>query len=163
MIRWLFVLTLGLAWMLGTRVWYFCGIRGTCQVSKPEKKELPASLVLKADDNTLVSGYEQFSYAWGSITPDVSRRTNNARFLEKILGVFRQYPYGYLQIKGYYRHSESGKKSGPWKDLGLARAALIRDLLYRKGVDSTRIHIASGMDGDALREPLEFHWISLQE
>lgn len=149
--------------MLGSRVWYFCGIRGYCQEQRPEQKEAPASLILRADEHALVKGYQQFAYAWGSVTPEVTRRANNAQFLEKLLGVFRQYPYGYLQIKGYYRQSESGKTAGSWKDLGLARAALIRDLLYRKGVDSTRIHIASGMDGDALREPLEFHWISLQE
>ncbi len=162
-------------WATFSRYYYVCEIKNHCgEVSifqrpttkktttkgtkavAPEYPKRATSLNLMYNGKSVISKMQEFHFDNGKVLPTMSK--NNNEFLAKLVGkkVLGD-PNNLLTIKGYYRPSEKGKTSGMYEDLGKARAAAIRDILVKMGIDENRISLDSDQaNSEELKSPLAF-------
>lgn len=156
-LTWL-TLLLTVLWFIGGRWYYVCQIRHICgdeipvaTAAAPER-----TLALKEGAQDILKDYEQFSFPAGAFTANLN--ANNNEFLDKAADYLKNNPGKKLTITGYYLASEKGASSGIYENLGLARAAAMRELLKQRGIAEDRISLDSEMtEGDALKAPLSFN------
>jgi len=124
-----------LVWASVCRYGYVCEIKGLCEEKVEEPIEAPRhqTLDLILDDSiTYLKGYDQFVFRNGLIEPDLN--ANNLAYLDSLASVMKSDSTIQLTLTGLYRPTESGKTSGMFEDLGLARAAEMRGLLIDRGL-----------------------------
>ncbi|NJN77495.1 MAG: OmpA family protein [Saprospiraceae bacterium] len=114
---------------------YVCGIHNLCEDSNKEKvaannlTEIPTrtkDLSLLAKDSTILANFEQFGFQPNSA--ELQLTDNNKDYLKGIADYLKANPDAQLDIKGYYYEDEK-ITGGIFDNLGLARAAAIRDYL----------------------------------
>ncbi len=135
--------------------WYFvCQVKHLCE-DTPAAATRPTTLAFRDGDSIVLSGYEEFDFELNSIAPVLT--PNNNEFLDKVASYLKENPGKSLTITGLYRPSEKDKSSGIFENLGVARAAAIRQMLITRGVDESRMSLDYAQSlTDDLQEPLAF-------
>lgn len=135
--------------------WYFvCELRHQCG-DEPAITSRLMTLSLTDGRDTILKGYEQFGFPPGAFTPDLT--PNNREFLAQVAKYLNENTGKNLTLTGYYLQNESKAGSGIFENIGIARAAAIKQMLEEAGVDEKRISIDYQMvKGDSLQEPLRF-------
>ena len=131
-----------LLWAIFCRYWYVCKIKHHCDESPPPVEMVDQStramdLGLYQDGQLVFGGYEQLAFEGNAVVPVLS--ASNELFLDSLAGWLALHPDQGLVLTGAYRASEEGMTSGFLENLGLARAASIRQLLVDRGVAENRI------------------------
>ncbi len=140
--------------------WFFvCDILGLCQSAQtatPEMADIRAkTLQLMEDDRVILSGYDQFLFPTGEGLPVLN--ANNQLFLDTLATLMLADTSKQLQLTGYFTAQEADMMAGFWEDMGLARAAAIRDLLRNRGISEQRIDLDHVQLSDSLlAEPVRF-------
>ncbi len=149
------------AWASFARYHYVCKIKNNCNpveetvAPKAPINTRPKTLSLKSGDEYILKDYEQFAFKNGSVNPNPT--ANNKDFIEKVADYLKKNEDKNLTIMGYYRESEKNTASDMYENLGLARAAAIRSLLERRGIQQERISLDfNSITGDKLIEPATF-------
>ena len=161
------------AYLVPARWYYICKVKGMCDDGKTENViaatgnendketlELPprtSDLSLTLDDKEILKGFEQFGFMPNSGSAVMSE--SNEAFIDSIANYMKANPDTRLGLTGYYFPDEKLKEAGIYDNVGIARAASIRDLLVAKGLDSERFKLdyqeAVG-DGPFIAKPLNF-------
>ena len=113
---------------------YVCGIRNICETSVTDTlannlSEIPPrtkDLSLMVEDSTVLANFEQFGFQPNSA--ELQLTDNNKAYLKGIADFLKANPNANLNITGYYYDTEKNS-NGIYDNLGLARAAAIRDYL----------------------------------
>lgn len=129
---------------------YVCKIRNMCEDKQPselatkkEVAEIPnrtKDLSLKAGDSTILANYDQFGFLLNSA--ELQLTDNNKEYLKGIADYLKNNPDDRLEVIGYYFPDETLDKNLMYDNLGLARAAAIRDYLVdNHGIDESRFKL----------------------
>ena len=150
-------LLLSLLFILPGRYVYVCKIMGNCGTALVRGVvDRPMNLQLRNGERVLLDGYEHFSFAPGTLQPNLT--TNNQEFLDKLAAHLKAHPEQHLTITGYFRPSERGTSAGMFENLGVARADALRNLLVQRGIDVGRISLDHALSADEdLRQPATFN------
>lgn len=135
--------------------WYFvCEVRQQCE-KEPTDIRLK-TLSLTDGDKIILQGYDQFAFDSASV--DARLNDDNRAFLDTVAAILKADTTRDLTITAFYRTTETGIDPPGWyEDLGTARAAYVRGLLERRGVDPSRIKLDHGVSEDiTLGVPLLF-------
>ncbi|MEI7653618.1 MAG: OmpA family protein [bacterium] len=165
-------LLLLLIWSIFVRWYYVCQIKSSCavsnlvvSVSEPQlstQTEVTQSsdksqmtLGLTEDGRRVLDGYEQIAFiphsAHLALTP------NNQSYLTETAKFVKSEEGRKLTIAGYYLSSEVGKTPEGYANIGLARAAAVRDELVVLGVSTESIQLSSALLDDVrLSKSIEF-------
>lgn len=120
------------------------------------------NLVLRSSSgNHPLKDYEQFSFNANSNQPNLS--DNNIKFLADLEKYMKVNPDISIRITGFFLENEKNK--GAYVNLGVSRAAKIRDMLAKKGVAANRFDLRgeSPMKGSSLIAPISFKVISKEK
>jgi outer membrane protein OmpA-like peptidoglycan-associated protein len=138
--------------------WFFiCDILNLCEEAPVEIAAPPRlqNLQLTENDSVLLSGYDQFVFVNGADQPEMN--ANNEQFLDTIAQMMAADATKSLEITGRYTLQEKDIMAGFYENMGLARAAAIRDLMTARGIAEDRISLKHKTTTDSLlREPLLF-------
>ncbi len=136
--------------------WYFvCELRHHCGDEPPAVPTRAMTLALRDGDEVILQGYEQFGFQPNSFAPVMT--PNNQEFLEKVAAYLRQFPAKNITLTGRYLESEEGANSGIFENLGIARAAAVKNLLQKLNLNENRISIDPQMvKGTEMEEPISF-------
>ncbi len=134
-------------WAIFARYHYVCKIKNHCN-HEPEN----TTLNLLYEEEVLLKNYEHFDFKINSIKPNLS--DNNQLFLDRVAQWLIDHPNQNLNITGIFTADEAGGR-GIYENLGLARAAVVRDLIVRRGVEEERITL-DFRQGITLAKPLWF-------
>jgi hypothetical protein len=146
-------------WALWARYVYVCEIRHLCQQSVFVDSSMGTIASLRVSRNgEVISGQELFMYTLASDYLDFSSGERN--FLNRVGKYLQPNTQLRLRIVGRYTQSEKDVPAGMYENIGLARAALIRDsLVTHYAVKPQRLWIQSEMqedvDPEAARAPDE--------
>ncbi|MDJ1468629.1 hypothetical protein QNI19_25960 [Cytophagaceae bacterium DM2B3-1] len=150
-------------WSVWARSIYICEIRHMCQQEIFVDSSLGTTASLRISRlGEIISGEGQFMYSLASNY--VPFTATNRFFLQKVSKYIRPNSYLRLTIEGRYTHSEKNVPAGMYENLGLARAALIRDSLVQYyQIKAKQIIITSALVEDtdleastAPEEPVRF-------
>jgi outer membrane protein OmpA-like peptidoglycan-associated protein len=158
-----------LLYAIPARWHYVCQIRNLCE-DKPTETTAIASkivskipnrtndLMLKAGDSTLLTGYEQFGFSPNSA--ELQLTDNNNKYLSGMADYLKANPDARVSIIGNYFDDEK-VTSGTYDNLGIARAAAIRDRLVSEyGFDTNRFKVDNKEikkgNSDYLDVPIEY-------
>lgn len=165
-------LLLLLIWSVGARWYYVCQIKQHCAVSNlvvsvseprlPAQAEVTLSpdkpdmtLGLTEDGRRVLDGYEQIAFVPGSAR--LALTSNNQMYLNETAKFVRSEEGRKLTITGYYLSSEVDNAPEGYANLGLARAASVRDELVALGVTTESIQLSSALLDDVqLSKTVEF-------
>ena len=105
----------------------------------------------------MIGDHEQFEFAAGTKAPKGLSAANN-KFLDNVVTYLKANPDVNLRLTGKYLRNE--KNTSIQDNMGVARAASIRDLLKKRGIAADRIEL----DGKIVRnmptnEPISFNII----
>jgi outer membrane protein OmpA-like peptidoglycan-associated protein len=154
--RALLVFAFFLVYALFVRWYYVCEYLGLCDEKAPVIEDVRLkTLSLTENDSIIYAGFDQFAFDTMSVRPRLN--ANNNLFLDTLAALLKANPSKKLKITSFFRASEKGEEYGIYENLGLARAAEVRKLLMRRGIDENRIAIDHGVSEDEqLREPMLF-------
>lgn len=139
---------------MGARWYFVCELNQLCD-SSLQYSDRPTTLELIEGDSSLLAGYEQFAFEEGSVDPLLSK--GNKDFIKAVAEIYKENPEKKLTITSFYRTSEMGMNSGYFENIGVARAAAIRELLVKEGIEENRISLDYGTSEDPLlQEPILF-------
>ncbi|MEZ4984815.1 MAG: OmpA family protein [Saprospiraceae bacterium] len=146
--------------------WFFvCDILQQC-APVPVVDTLPAdlrskTLVLLEDTVVLLQGYDEFAFDLQSDQPIMNE--NNHHFLDTVAQLMQTDSNRQLLITGMFVPQEADKMAGFYENMGLARAAAIRDLLKQRGIPEDRIQMGHLYIRDSvLHSPLTFAFLPQQ-
>lgn len=124
-----------LVYAIPARWHYVCDIRNKCEdkqntelATKKEVAEIPNrtnDLSLKSGDSIILANYDQFGFL--SNSAELQLTNNNKEYLAEIAKYMEANPDDRLEIVGYYFPDEKLDGKVVYDNLGLARAAAIRD------------------------------------
>ena len=135
--------------------WYFvCEVRQQCE-KEPTDIRLK-TLSLTDGEKIILQGYDQFAFDSASV--DARLNDDNRAFLDTVAAILKADTTRDLTITAFYRTTETGIDPPGWyEELGTARAAYVRGLLERRGIDPSRIKLDNGVSEDiTLGVPLLF-------
>lgn len=132
-----------LAWTAWARHTYVCQIRHLCQPEIFTDSAAGSAAVLRIGrQGDIISGSEQF--AFGLASDYIPLNDGSRDFLRRVSTYLKANRRLALRITGRYTPSERGVPSGMYENLGLSRAALVRDsLVARYRADPRRIRIVA--------------------
>ncbi len=149
-----------LLWAILCRYWYVCEIKHHCDDSPPPTEKDEAStramdLGLYQGEDLVMKGFEQLAFTGDAVQPDLT--ASNHLFLDSIASWMTLNPDLGLTLTGAFRASEEGKTSGFFENLGLARAASVRQLLVNRGIAESRIGLDYlQLEDEDLSYPIRF-------
>ncbi|MCF8239011.1 MAG: OmpA family protein [Saprospiraceae bacterium] len=149
-----------LLWAIFCRFWYVCEIKHHCDASPPPVEMVDQStrttdLGLYQGNDLVIGGFEQLAFQGSAVTPDLTESNNH--FLDSLASWMKLNPDLGLTVTGSFRLSEVGSTSGFFENLGLARAASIRQLLVDRGIAESRIGLDYlQMADEDLSHPIRF-------
>jgi len=112
-------------------------------------------LRLKFNKKSLIGDHEQFEFASGTKTPKGMSAANH-KFLDQVATYLKANPNDNLNITGKYLRNE--KNTSIQDNMGMARAAAIRDLLKKRGIVTSRIELGSQIVKNMpANEPVSFN------
>ncbi len=88
------------------------------------------SLVFEVDGSAVLRGHEQFDFSFGGREPLLS--PDNRAFMSALAAWMSAHPDRIVTITGRYYDRESGPGEDRSQNLGLARAAAVRDLMVKE-------------------------------
>lgn len=154
-----------LIWSIGARWYYVCHIKNSCavsksnlvvsvsqpqlssQIEKEKNQDKPVmTLGLTEDGRRVLDGYEQIIFAPHSAQLKLSE--NNKLYLAETATFLKSEEGRKLTVAGYYLSSEVDRAPEGYANIGLARAAAIRDELVGLGVASESIQLSSALLDD---------------
>lgn len=137
--------------------WYFvCEIKNLCGLAEaPPPISRAMTLNLMDGDSIILKNYEQFEFDSASIEPKMT--DNNREFIKAVAKYIKDNPDKNVTLTGRFLKNEKDAASGIFENLGIARAAMIEQLLLEQGIDDDRISIDYKMvNGISLEEPISF-------
>lgn len=141
--------------LIGSRYWYVCKIKLRCNEVQTEDSR-PKTLSLTDGDRVILDNFDQFAFEPNEVNPKLN--ANNSQFLDQIATYLQSNPEKELKISGHYRNNEEGIQTGIYDNLGIARAAKVREALVARGISEDRISLDyNQLPGDDLIEPVTFH------
>lgn len=134
-----------LLWVIPCRYWYVCHIKQHC--AKQENLTAPNQVESENVKQriTLNSNVGKVLEVPGDIiinTGIISPLGDYGAFLDGVAAYLTEHPNQQLTITGKWLNEEEGVDSNPYENIGLARAAIMRDSLTYRGVDLSRLEIA---------------------
>lgn len=165
-------LILLLIWAIGARWYYVCHIKNNCAVSNlvvsvgepqlPTQIDIPSSteksamtLGLTEDGRRVLDGYEQITFIPN--TDQLALSANNQSYLAETAKFVKSEEGRKLTIAGYYLSSEYDKAPEGYANIGLARAAAVRNELIALGVATESMQLSSVLLDDVrLSKTVEF-------
>jgi len=119
-----------MSWALWVRYVYVCEIRHLCQEEIFADSSRSVTTGLRIDRHgEIINGQGQFIYTLASNKLNFTPR--NRSFLNRLSSYLKPNPQLHLQIMGRYTHAEKDVPAGMYENIGLARAALLRDSLVK--------------------------------
>ena len=113
--------------------------------------------LINYNGKSLIGDHEQFEFAAGTKTPTGLSAANN-KFLDQAATYLKANPEANLKLTGKYLRNE--KNTSIQDNMGMARAAAIRDLLKKRGIATNRIELASQIVKNIpTNEPVSFNII----
>jgi len=104
---------------------------------------------------SLIGDHEQFEFAAGTKTPKGMSAANH-KFLDQVATYLKANPDANLKLTGKYLRNE--KNTSIQDNMGMARAAAIRDLLKKRGIATSRIELGSQIVKNMpANEPVSFN------
>ncbi len=146
-----------LAWTAWARHTYVCEIRHLCQQEIFTDSAMGGAAVLRISrQGEIIGGGEQF--AFGLASDYAALNDGNRDFLRRVSTYLKANRKLILKITGRYTLSERNVPSGMYENLGLSRAALVRDSLvglYKAAPRRIRIaaELARETDPEAATPP----------
>ncbi len=160
-------LVLLILWTLFARWYYVCQIKHQCAVSNlvlhvsepqtptPTLAPVDHTLGLTEDGRRILDGYEQITFAPSSAK--LALTANNQSYLSETARFLKSKEGQKLTIIGYYLSSEVDNAPEGYANLGLARAASVRDELVALGVTTESVQLSSALLDDVqLSKTVEF-------
>lgn len=147
------------AWALWARSVYVCEIRHLCQQEVFVDSSMGTAASLRISRaGEIISGQGLFVYTLASDYLEFS--SGERLFLDRVSKYLKPNTQLMLKIRGYYSRSEKDVPAGMYENIGLARAALVRDSLVKYyAVKPRRIWIQAQMledtDPEAAKAPDE--------
>ena len=137
-------------WALFGRWYYVCQIRGCscCDTSMNTSARLSNLRLSKDGDADILRGYEQFSFAESSVSPDLNE--DNRKFLDETANYLKGHRSELLTITACSREKEDFS-------IGQKRAEAIRDALIKLGVEASQLKIVGCISNDALSNAVTFN------
>lgn len=143
-----------LAYAIPARWYFVCELRHHCG-DEPAVVARPMTLSLKDGNEVILQNYEQFAFPLNAFEPDLT--ANNQEFLAEAAKYLKLHSDKNITLTGRYFESEAKANSGIFENIGIARAAAVKRLLEKLGVDEKRISIDYQMvKSETLDEPLNF-------
>lgn len=105
-----------------------------------------ATLSLMKGNEKVLDGFNQFMFDENSAT--INLTDNNKDFLLGIKSYLIENPDQNITITGAHLASEADTKIGSFDNIGIARAAAIRDALIEYGIDGNRFKLDSKLSED---------------
>lgn len=165
-----------LVYCIPARWHYVCEIRNLCEDKQTEETaatnevaKIPnrtKNLSLKAGDKTILANHEQFGFLPNSA--ELQLTDNNKDYLAGVAKYLKENPESRLEIVGYYFPDEKLDSKLMFDNLGLARAAAIRDYLVTEhGIEEGRFKLNHEMvergDREFLDTPVAYNVITSAE
>lgn len=125
-----------LVWMVGSTWWHVCKIKQLCADDAPSvSTEAGVSATSLADgDRFRVSLPGSFNFAKAGAVPNLAGFDAS---LDSMATYLQNNPDRQLTLTGYYTAAEA--YSGPFPNLGIARAEAIKELLIQRGVPAASL------------------------
>lgn len=139
------------------RHYFVCDILKQCEEEQEEiiVEQREQTLVLTEDGSIVLQGYDQFVFLKGAY--DAQMNISNEAFLDTLAQLMMADSNSRLTITGFYSEEEMDVMAGFYDNMGLARAANVRKMLVKRGLDENRIDLDHGIATDSLvSEPLTF-------
>ena len=139
------------------RHYFVCDILKQCEEEQEEiiVDQRAQTLVLTDNDSIILEGYDQFAYDTESY--DARMNESNEAFLDTLAQLMMADSNSRLTLTGFYSEQEIDIMAGFYDNMGLARAANVRKMLVKRGVDENRMDLDHGIATDSLiSEPLTF-------
>lgn len=111
--------------------------------------------LINFDRKSLIGNHEQFEFAKGSKTPKGLSSKNNV-FLDRVATHLKANPNVNLKLTGKYLRNE--RNTSIQDNMGIARAASVRDLLKKRGIKADRIALGGTIVKEMpTNEPVSFN------
>lgn len=144
------------SWTTFSRWHFMCKMMERCHETAVADELTPIprtkDLSFLADTKPVLTGYEQFGFRQKNATPELTK--DNEAFLTAVEQYLKANPTAKLRIIGNLMASEKGVAAGMFENLGIARAAAVRDMLQKRGVKNAFVLDAKVTDD--LTKPLAF-------
>ena len=152
--RALLLFLLFLAFLLLGRWYFVCQVRQMCGPEAPEDVRLN-TLLFRDGDTIVLRGFDHFAFDTASVSPRLNE--NNQVFLDSVAIYLLNKPTKNLTITGRYTTPEDDIEVGFYENIGVARAAALRQELMRRGIGEDRISLDYQLDQTgSLRRPAAF-------
>jgi len=142
------------------RWYYVCKIHQLCGPATDVELitgDEPATTSLNSGNETILSDHELFKFSLGDNSPRLTK--DNKLFLDKTADFLKAREDKGLTITGNYlaKEKDINIEYSYYENIGLARAATIRELLEERGINENRIGLNYNMvDKERLNNPLAF-------
>ncbi len=167
----LFLLLLSFLWALGhTMDWTGRNHHDLApKVVAPAPTPTPTTKFVRGTDlrlinfngKSLIGDHEQFEFAAGTKTPKGMSAANH-KFLDQVATYLKANPKANIKLTGKYLRNE--KNTSIQDNMGIARAAAIRDLLKKRGIATNRVELAGQVVKDMpTNEPVSFNILKAAE
>ncbi len=111
--------------------------------------------LINFNGKSLIGDHEQFEFAAKTKTPKGLSAANN-KFLDQVASHLKANPNNNLTLTGKYLRNE--KNTSIQDNMGMARAASIRDLFKKRGIAAGRVELASRIVKEMpTNEPVSFN------
>jgi len=144
------------------RHYFVCEILKQCEEEQEEivVDQRDQTLVLTNNDSIILQGYDQFAFEREAYEAQMNE--NNEIFLDTLSQVIMADSNSRLTITGFYSEEEMEVMAGFYDNMGLARAANVREMLVKRGLDENRIDLDHGIAADSLiSEPITFQMYAI--
>lgn len=161
----LFLLLLSFLWALGhTMDWvgqnhhdYAPAVVASVTTPTPEKPFVRGKdlRLINFDNKSLIGDHEQFEFAKGTKKPK-GFSAANSKFLDQVATYLKANPNANIKLTGKYLRNE--RNTSFQDNMGIARAASIRDLLKKRGINKKRVELGSELvNAMPTNEPVSFN------
>jgi len=111
--------------------------------------------LINFDNKSLIGNHEQFEFAKGTKKPK-GFSTANSKFLDQVATHLKANPNANIKLTGKYLRNE--RNTSIQDNMGVARAASIRDLLKKRGIAKNRVELGSQIvNAMPTNEPVSFN------
>ena len=144
------------------RHYFVCDILQQCGEEQEEIiiDQRDQTLVLTDNDSIILQGYDQFAFDKEGYEAQMNE--SNEAFLDTLSQLMMADSNSRLTITGFYSEEEIDVMASFYDNMGLARAAHVRDMLTKRGIDENRIDLDHGIATDSLiSEPITFQMYAM--
>ena len=111
--------------------------------------------LINYNGKSLIGDHEQFEFVAGTKTPKDMSAANH-KFLDRVATHLKANPNDNLKLTGKYLRNE--KNTSIQDNMGIARAASVRDLLKKRGINANRIQLGGQLVKEMpTNEPISFN------